>query len=147
MIERYLKNNTGSRSEMVRVVLVLGLTIASETIFKSALYWPLLFLLLDWKYVYWLGFTLGLLLSVIWGEKLGLASLLLVVALFGLKKGGNLLMISPVLGSAVLVIAAAVVDRLAGGSWSWAEGLTIFFLSLWLINRNNQHQSVSLRRW
>ena len=65
--------------KLVGVVLLL---LIGEGIFGWPLYWLGLWLLLDWKYVYWFALGLGLLLTGVTGSEIGWTSLMLVVGVW-----------------------------------------------------------------
>lgn len=68
--------------KMVGVVILL---LIGEGVFGWAVYWPVLWFLLEWKYVYWLVFALGFLLTGLTGLVIGWSSLVLVVGVWVLS--------------------------------------------------------------
>lgn len=65
--------------KMVGVVILL---LIGEGVFGWAVYWPVLWFLLEWKYVYWLVFALGFLLTGLTGLVIGWSSLVLIVGVW-----------------------------------------------------------------
>lgn len=97
------------------------------------LFWPVLFsLVLTTKKTYWLGFLLGLILSVMTGTALGLASLIIVCGLFIFQRWRGVLRDNVWLSGLAAVALGLIADRILGLSWSVAEGLTNFGLT-WLL--------------
>ena len=61
--------------KLIGVVLLL---LVGQGVFGWPLYWLGLWFLLDWKYVYWLAFGLGFLLTGVTGMAIGWSNLMLV---------------------------------------------------------------------
>ena len=100
-----------------------------------SLFWPVLFSLLGLtKKTYWLGFLLGLVLSLMTGTALGLASLVIVVGLFIFERWRGVLGNNVWLTGLAAVAFGFIGDRILGLSWGLVEGLTNFGLT-WLLAR------------
>ena len=99
------------------------------------LFWPVLFSLITMtKKTYWLGFWLGLILSLMTGTALGLASLAIVAGLFIFERWRGWLGDNVWLTGLAVVAFGFIGDRILGLSWSAAEGLINFGLT-WLLVR------------
>lgn len=105
--------------------------IIGEGIFGLGFFWPFLFILLEWRSVYWVSLFLGILISALYKMPVGLPSLFLVAVVGGLsfvfssrkETGWVMLLIS--------VIANFVFDKSFGLTWSAWEILFVFFA--WLV--------------
>lgn len=71
-----------NKNIIYKLIGVVTLLLVGEGVFGWALYWPAMWFLLDWKFVYWLAFGLGFLLTGITGLAIGWSSLLLVVGVW-----------------------------------------------------------------
>ncbi len=99
------------------------------------LFWPVLFSLVRLtKKTYWLGFGLGLVLSVMTGTALGLASLVIVAGLFIFERWRGRLRDNVWLTGLAAVAFGFIGDKILGLSWGPVEGLTNFGLT-WLLVR------------
>ncbi len=67
-----------NKTIIYKLVGVVILLLVGQGVFGLPLYWIGLWLLLDWKYVYWLAFVLGFLLTGVTGMTIGLSSFMLV---------------------------------------------------------------------
>jgi len=122
------------KSIIYKVIGVIALLLIGEGVFGWAVYWPALWFLLDWKYVYWLAFFLGFLLVGLTGLGIGWASLVLVggVWLMSFLKG---LGEKSVRFEVVAVIGVAwLANMLMKLDFSWVEvvflGLVMVFLEI-----------------
>lgn len=71
-----------NKNIIYKVAGVVALLLVSEGIFGWPLYWLGLWFLLDWKYIYWLAFGLGFLLTGVTGLAIGWSSLVLIVGVW-----------------------------------------------------------------
>lgn len=71
-----------NKNIIYKTVGVVILLLIGEGVFGWAVYWPVLWFLLEWKYVYWLVFALGFLLTGLTGLVIGWSSLVLVVGVW-----------------------------------------------------------------
>ena len=123
------KNITG------KIVLSFSLLFLGEGLLAMNLFWPVLFSLITMtKKTYWLGFWLGLILSLMTGTALGLASLAIVAGLFIFERWRGWLGDNVWLTGLAVVAFGFIGDRILGLSWSAAEGLINFGLT-WLLVR------------
>lgn len=112
--------NKQSKNTIKIVSAVLLAVVFGEGVLGWGLYWPFLFLLLDWKGVYWLAFVVGIFVSVFRGISVGLPSVFLLVIVGGLslvmssRRETGLVMLF------LAVCANFIFDRLFGfGSSIW----------------------------
>ena len=125
---------TQTKDTIGKIVLSLALLLIGEGFFGFGLFWPVLFsLVLTTKKTYWLGFFIGLILSVMTGTALGLASLVIVSGLFIFERWRwGVLRDNVWLSGLAAVVFGFIVDRILGLSWGVAEGLINFGLT-WLL--------------
>ena len=71
-----------NKNIIYKLVGVVVLLLVGEGVLGWAVYWPALWFLLDWEYVYWLAFVLGFLLTGVAGIAIGWSSLVLVVGVW-----------------------------------------------------------------
>ena len=71
-----------SKTIIYKLLGLLALLWLGEGVLGLPLYWLGLWFLLDWKYVYWLAFGLGFLLTGINGVAIGWSSLQLVAGVW-----------------------------------------------------------------
>ena len=124
-------------------ILFLGLVIG-EGIFGVGVYWPLLLIMKDKKWIFWLAFGCGLFLSVIYSQKIGLMSLFLtaVVTLVYLFVGGSrghgkwLALIS--------IVVSGGFDFVFGLPWSVWEVAFLAVAGLWVSHVLEGQESIKL---
>src|SRR3989344_1052769 len=127
------KNSTG------KIVLSFILLFLGEGLFAMSLFWPVLFSLLGLtKKTYWLGFLLGLILSLMTGTALGLASLVIVVCLFIFERRRVFLGHNVWLTGLAAVAVGFIAYKNLGLSWGIVEGMTNFGLTLLQISQTLQ---------
>ena len=108
------------------------------------LYWPILLSLSGWDGVYWLGLSLGVLLSVIGAVSVGLPSLFVVVVLAGAGylsgSGGRMS------GWLIVISLAAnfLFDRMFGLPWSIWEAAGVLGVALFIFGREGKEESISV---
>lgn len=109
-----------SKNTIKVVIAVLLSVIFGEGVMGWGIYWPFLLLLLDFHYVYWLAFIVGILVSVFRGIPVGLPSVFLLVVvgamsiLMGSRRENSLVILI------VAVTANFIFDRMFGfGSSIW----------------------------
>ncbi|MFZ2201779.1 MAG: hypothetical protein WAV56_00085 [Microgenomates group bacterium] len=124
---------TQTKNSIGKVVLSLGLLLLGEGLFGFGLFWPVMFsLVLVSKRTYWLGFFLGVILAVMTGTALGLASLVIICGLFVFERWRGVLRDNIWLTGLAAVLLGLVSDRILGLSWGWVEGLANFGLTWFL---------------
>jgi hypothetical protein len=74
-----------NKAIIYKLVGVVTLLLVGQGILGWPLYWLGLWFLLDWKYVYWLAFVLGFLLTGLTGMSIGLSSLMLVAGTWAMS--------------------------------------------------------------
>lgn len=98
--------------------------------FNYGWYWPVILSLgFTSKKSYWFGFFIGILVSAVTKTNLGLASLLIVAALFIFDRLREQMRSNTWLVGLAAVIFGLVADKLMGTNWSFFEGVTVFLLS------------------
>ena len=121
---------TQSKDTIGKVFLCALLLLLGEGLFGISLFWPvILSLIVTTRKTYYLGFVLGLVLSVMTGTYLGLASLLIVGGLFIFERWRGVLGDNVWLTGLVAVLFGLVVDFALGLSWSLIEGIFNFGLT------------------
>jgi len=120
-----------SKNTIKIILAVLLSVIFGEGVMGWGIYWPFLLMLLDWKWVYWLAFVVGIFVSVFRGISVGLPSvfLLLVVGLLSILMSSR-----REIGIVILVVAVIanfLFDKAFGfGSSIWEIIAVIMFGSL-----------------
>lgn len=71
-----------NKTIIYKLIATVAFLLVGEGIFGWPLYWLALWFLLDWKYVYWLAFALGFLLTGVSGLAIGWSNLLLVAGVW-----------------------------------------------------------------
>ena len=102
-----------NKNIIYKLVGVVTLLLVGEGILGWAVYWPALWFLLDWKFVYWLAFGLGFLLTGVTGLAIGWSSLVLIVGVWTLSFVKGLIGKSNWIDVLVVVGVAGVVNLLA----------------------------------
>lgn len=124
---------TQTKNSIGKIILSFILLLLGEGLLGMSLFWPVLFsLVLLTKKTYWLGFLLGLILSVMTGTALGLASLIIVGGLFIFQRWRGVLRDNVWLSGLAAAALGLIADRILGLSWSVLEGLVNFGLT-WLL--------------
>ena len=139
MIENQVKNT-------IKVLLgaILAVVIG-EGILGWGLYWPFLFILLEWNGIYWFALILGILISVFNGVPVGLPSLFLVVVVgvmsifFDNRK--DLLLVMAILS----MVANFIFDKLFGLNWSVIEGLVVLVFSFFVLSLGERAESIHIK--
>lgn len=100
-----------------------------EAIFGLGVFWPLLLVLNIGGWVYWLGFIVGLFLSVFYGQVLGLMSLFIVLFLVVTYFLFNTGRFNPVLVVLVSLAVNLLFDYLFGLGFGIGEQIVVFVVS------------------
>lgn len=121
-----------TKNTIKQIILLLVALFVAEGVFGFGLFWPFLLVLRDKKGIFWISFFCGMLLSVIYTQKIGLMSLYIVfvvslVYLFAndSKTFGKWLFL-------VSVLLGLLFDFLFGLHWSVAEGVLLGVTGLWV---------------
>jgi len=124
---------TQTKDTTAKIILSLVLLFLGEGLFSFGLYWPVIMSLgLASKKGYWYGFIFGVLVSAVTRSTLGLASLLIVVALFLFGRLRERVRENVGLIGLAAVVFNLVADKAMGLSWSVFEGGVVFLLILLL---------------
>jgi len=119
-----------SKNTTKTVLTILLLAVLSEGVLGWGLYWPFLLTLLNWSGVYWLGFGIGVLVSVLRGLSVGLPSLFILAVVGGLS---FVLSAKKEMGWAIVIIGMVcniVFDLVFGFGWSFWETVAVFVSGL-----------------
>ncbi len=107
-----------SKNIIKAVVVVLLSILLGEGVLGLGFFWPFLLMLLDWRWIYWLAFFLGILISALYRLPIGLPSLFLVVIVGGLsfllskgKETGWIILVVSLVGNFIF-------DKVFGFYWS-----------------------------
>jgi len=127
------------------IIAVLVSVVLGEGILGWGIFWPVLFLLVDWVGVYWLALVVGLLISVFEGIGVGWPSLVMVAVLgvmqvvFGMKKGdiGWLMVLA--------VVANLVFDWIFGLKWNLLEMFAVIVTAAAVVGWEGKAESISVR--
>lgn len=124
---------TQTKDTTGKIILSLFLLFLGEGLFSYGWYWPMIMSLgLASKRAYWYGFFFGILVSGVTRTSLGLASLLIVIALFLFGRLREKVRANVWLIGLVAILFNLVADKLLGLSWTVFEGATGFLLTLLL---------------
>ncbi len=122
--------NAQTKNTIAKHGLCLILFLFGESLLSWGLYWPVLIsLLIESRSAYYLGFGVGLLLSLMTGTRLGLASGLIVVALLIFEIGMGKLRANVWLTGSAAVLFDLATDHILGLSWSFGEGTAVLALT------------------
>jgi len=122
-----------SKNTTKTVLTIIAMVLLGEGVLGWGLYWPFLLTLLNWGGVYWLGFVIGILVSVLRGLSIGLPSLFILVVIGGLSL---VMSARKEIGWAIIllgVVCSIVFDIVFGLGWSLWEVLGVLiagFLAL-----------------
>lgn len=123
---------TQTKDTTAKIILSLGLLFLGEGLFSFGLYWPVIMSLgLVSKRGYWYGFVFGILVSAVTHSPLGLASLLIVMALFLFGRLRERVRANVWLIGLMAVLFNLVADKVMGLSWSLLEGGAVFLLMIY----------------
>lgn len=120
--------------KMVGVVILL---LIGEGVFGWAVYWPVLWFLLEWKYVYWLVFALGFLLTGLTGLVIGWSSLVLIVGVWILSLLKGFLGKDTWMDVLVVTGVAWVFSLVTGLQFSLVEAVVIASIMVFAKMRNS----------
>src|SRR3989339_90667 len=71
--------NFHQSKNIINTVLIISLSVLlGEGVMGLGFFWPFLLILLDWRWIYWLSISVGVLISAIYRLPVGLPSLFLV---------------------------------------------------------------------
>jgi hypothetical protein len=122
---------------------VVVLLLIGEGVFGWAIYWPALWFLLGWRYVYFLALALGFLLSGLTGVGWGVASLALVLGT------GLLSWFREFLGGSeswfdvlAVVLVAFLANLVMSLPFSLFEGVVIFLVMMFWKLRGNRGDEI-----
>ncbi len=125
MLDRQSKNSIKAISAVLFCVLV------GEGVLGIGIFWPFLLILLDWSWIYWFSFGVGLLIASIYHLPVGLPALFLVLVTGGLsfvfnsrKETGWVMLV-------ISLLANLVFDKVFGLPWTWWDFFSIFLA--WLV--------------
>lgn len=123
---------TQTKDTTAKIILSLALLFLGEGLFSFGLYWPVIMSLgLVSKRGYWYGFVFGILVSAVTRSPLGLASLLIVMALFIFGRLRERVRANVWLIGLMAVLFNLVADKAMGLSWSLFEGGAVFLLMIY----------------
>lgn len=74
-----------SKNTIKAILAVLVSVFVGEGVLGIGIFWPFLFILLDWRTVYWFVLVLGVIISGLYRIPVGLPSLFLVTVIGGLS--------------------------------------------------------------
>lgn len=120
-----------SKNIIKAILTVLLAVLIGEGVFGLGFFWPFLLILLDSRWVYWLAFGVGILISVIYRMPIGLPSLFLVTVtgglslLFSSRKESSLVLL------VVSILANLVFNMAFGLSWNLLELFSVVLA--WLV--------------
>ena len=124
---------TQTKDTTGKIVLSLALLFLGEGLFSFGLYWPVILSLgFSLKKGYWYGLVFGLLVSAVTRTDLGLASALIVVALFLFSRLREQVGSNRWLVGFVAIGANLAADKIMGLSWGIVEGVSVLLLALLL---------------
>ena len=136
-------------SQVKNTIKILALAILAilvgEGFLGWGLYWPFLFVLLEWQGIYWFALALGIVVSVFNGLSVGLPSLFIVTVVgvmsvfFDGRK--DLAVVMAILS----VVANLIFDKLFGLSWTVWEGLAVFLVSIFVFNLDEKAESIHIK--
>ena len=124
--------NFHQSKNIINTVLIISLSVLlGEGVMGLGFFWPFLLILLDWRWIYWLSISVGVLISAIYRLPVGLPSLFLVVVTGGLsfvigkeREAGWIILI-------VALIANFVFDKVFGFSWNIWDVVSV--VVAWLV--------------
>lgn len=120
-----------SKNIIKAILTVLLAVLIGEGVFGLGFFWPFLLILLDSRWVYWLAFGVGILISMIYRMPIGLPSLFLVTVtgglslLFSSRKESSLVLL------VVSILANLVFNMAFGLSWNLLELFSVVLA--WLV--------------
>ncbi len=124
---------TQTKDTTGKIILSLVLLFLGEGLLSYGLYWPaILSLGFNSKKAYWFAFLFGILVSAVTKTTLGLASLLIVVALFLFGRFREQVRSNIWLVGLMGVGLNFVSDKILGLSWTVFEGVAVFLLTVFL---------------
>jgi hypothetical protein len=133
-----------NKNIIYKLVGVVTLLLVGEGILGWAVYWPALWFLLDWKFVYWLAFGLGFLLTGVTGLAIGWSSLVLIVGVWTLSFVKGLIGKSNWIDVLVVVGVAGVVNLLADIEFSLVEAALIALVMVFFKMRANREGTLRI---
>lgn len=123
-----------SKNTTKLVLTVVFMVLFGEGILGWGVFWPFLLTLLNWSGVYWLAFSVGILVSVLRGISVGLPSLFILVVIGGLSLLFNA---RKEMGLAIVllgIVCSIVFDLVFGLGWSVWEILAVLVSGLWALS-------------
>lgn len=123
-----------SKNTTKLVLTVVFMVLFGEGILGWGIFWPFLLTLLNWSGVYWLAFSVGILVSVLKGLSVGLPSLFILVVVGGLSLLFNA---RKEMGLAIVllgIVCSIVFDFVFGLGWSVWEVLAVVLSGLWALS-------------
>ena len=112
-------------------VAVIFCVLFGEGVFGLGIFWPFLLILLDWSWIYWFSFVIGLLIASIYRIPVGPPALFLVIVTGGLsfvfnsrKETGWVMLV-------ISLLASFVFDKVFGVTWSMWDFFSI--VVAWMI--------------
>lgn len=127
------------------VIATIAAVIVGEGILGWGLYWPFLFLLLDWSYVFWLGLLVGILVSAFNGFSIGWTSLAIVIMLGVASVFSETRKSASIRLVIMSLLANFVFDLIFGLRWSIWELVGVLLVSLLVLERNGPGESIKVR--
>lgn len=139
MIKNQVKN-TIYRSIWVILAVLFG-----EGILGVSLYWPFLVLLLDWGGVFWVAFGVGVLVAVLNGLTIGLASLVIVLAvgIMMLILGEGQMSLGIQLG--LMLLLAVVTNKVLGIHESLGEVVLLVVVSMLVFRAGTPRDTIRIK--
>lgn len=123
-----------SKNTTKLVLTVVAMVLFGEGVLGWGIFWPFLLTLLNWSGVYWLAFSVGILVSVLRGLSVGLPSLFILVVIGGLSLLFNA---RKEMGLAIVllgIVCSIVFDLVFGLGWSVWEILAVLVSGLWALS-------------
>lgn len=123
-----------SKNTTKLVLTVVAMVLFGEGVLGWGIFWPFLLTLLNWSGVYWLAFSVGILVSVLRGLSVGLPSLFILVVIGGLSLLFNA---RKEMGLAIVllgIVCSIVFDLVFGLGWSVWEVLAVLLSGLWALS-------------